>query len=112
MSEWVGALIFTRPVRVIRVRIVNTIKYSFANCAPFKAFPVDIITADAAFPTRFPEDNFAVVVKNVAVGAFNALVLWTMCAEHFRSILLLQVVVTLNSQYLINWFNGNQNTPR
>ena len=96
VSEWVGALIFTRPVRVIKVRIVNTIFYSFANCAPFNAFPVDIITADAAFTTRFPKDIFAVVVKNVAVGAFNALVLWTMRADSFTKNLLLQVVVELS----------------
>ena len=80
------ALIFTRSIRVISVRIVNIIKYAFAGCAPFKAFTLDILTAD--FPTRFPKDNFAVVFKKVAVGASNAPLLMIMCAGHSRKILL------------------------
>ena len=65
------ALIFIRPIRVINVRIVKIIQYAFADSAPFKVFTVDIHTADAAFPTRIPIEEFAMVVKNVAVGAFN-----------------------------------------
>ena len=82
------ALIFTRSFRVISVRKFNVINYASADCAPFKAFTIDILTADRAFPTRFPKDNFAAVFKNVAVGASNAPVLRIMSAGNSRKILL------------------------
>ena len=65
--------------------VQNVIEYIFADCAPREFFTVGIMTAGAAFLIRFPIDIFTVVVKNVAKGAVNALVLWTMCADNFKS---------------------------